>query len=75
MMDIFAGLCELGGMWVTGSKNRWGWMVMLTGTLTWFAFALYGTERVIWGLVATCLVSCTISTRNFILWTRLRKER
>lgn len=56
---------------MVGNLNRWGWIVGLTGAVPWCVVMLAWNA---WGLLPLVLFLQVIYVRNFVKWTKARKE-
>lgn len=56
---------------MAGNLNRWGWIVGLTGAVPWCIVMLTWNA---WGLLPLVVFLQVIYVRNFVKWTRARKE-
>ena len=55
------------GLWVAGSRSKWGWMVGLGAQALWVSYGL-ATDQ--YGFVASAFVYGTMYARNFRRWHR-----
>ena len=53
------------GLWMAGSRNKWGWAVGLFAQSLWFSYAI-ATEQ--WGFIPGCLAYGTMYARNLRAW-------
>lgn len=65
-MDFIAGILELTGIWVIGSKHRTGFILNLLGGLTWIGYVLMTGHAK--GLLIVVIPALMINLRNFVKW-------
>jgi nicotinamide riboside transporter PnuC len=56
---------------MVGDHNRWGWIVGLSGAVPWLAVMIAWNA---WGLLPLVVFLQVIYVRNFVKWTRERRE-
>ena len=66
--DLIAAPITLTGMWLTGKKLWYGWVICLCAQVLWFVWALSYRS---WGLLALTVIFAVIHVKNAIAW---RKE-
>lgn len=54
------------GLWMSGSRNRWGWALSIGTQVLWLTYAVQ-TEQ--WGFIPGSLAYGLIYARNFIRWS------
>ena len=65
-MDFIAAILELGGKWVVGHKNRYGWLASIGANLCWILYVLM--SRSCWGSLLLAVPAIFINIRNFRKW-------
>ncbi len=60
-------LFEMSGNWFIGNKYRWGFLVKIAGSISWFAVAMLSD---IGGLALSGFLGLIISTRCYVKWGR-----
>ena len=53
------------GLWVAGSRKRWGWAVGVGAQLLWTAYALHTHQ---YGFLVSALAYGTVYIRNWRNW-------
>lgn len=66
-MDYLAGLILIVGMFLTGYKIKWAWIIQLVGQLIWTYIAL---QKEIYGLLVVTTFAIIICIHNFIKWSK-----
>ncbi len=61
-----ASAAELTGLWMIGSKRKFGFLVSIIGNLIWVAVALLRLPAT--GLLLVVIPAMFINIRNFIRW-------
>jgi len=61
-----ASAAELSGLWMIGSKKKFGFLVSIIGNLIWVVVALLGLPAT--GLLLVVIPAMFINVRNFIRW-------
>ncbi len=64
-MDYIAGILELIGVWLIGSKLRIGFIVCIFGSFAWIASAIIFE---MYGLLPTSIIMSIVNVRNFRKW-------
>lgn len=59
------------GLYLAGSKSRWGWAVGLAAQVLWVAYALATSQL---GFLLSALAYGWVYARNFARWSRERDE-
>ena len=72
MLDILAGTIELYGKWITGNKNKWGWMLQVLCSILWISYALINKHT--YGLLIICIPALFVNARNFTKWRKEENE-
>ena len=54
------------GLWMSGSRNRWGWALFIGTQILWLTYAVQTRQ---WGFVPGSLAYGAIYLRNFIRWS------
>lgn len=67
-MDWVAGVVILMAKWTIGQKNKWGWIMNITGDILITIMAIGNPG--IRGLLIITIPSIIISSRNFISWSK-----
>ncbi len=52
LLNIIAGICELIGGWILGTKKRFGFILFATGGLCWI---VVGIVKTLPGLLIVCI--------------------
>jgi len=65
MIDYVAGLSELTGLWLVGSKKRIGFILNILGCIIWIYVAF---SNKIYGLLLVVIPAIIINFRNFKKW-------
>lgn len=66
-MDYIAGILEIIAIWITGDKNRWGWMLGVVCCFFWLGYVfMTGTA---YGILIPTIPCLIINIRNFIKWS------
>jgi hypothetical protein len=61
------------GLYVAGSRKRWGWAIGLGAQVLWLAYALTTRQ---YGFLVSCLAYGFVYARNFRRWGQpVRRER
>ena len=71
-MDFIAGFLELTGLWIVGNKNRLGFLINISCGITWITYVV--VNKTTYGLLIVVVPALFINTRNFIKWTREKKN-
>ncbi|MDD5459157.1 MAG: PnuC protein [Phycisphaerae bacterium] len=66
-IDWLAGLMTILGIYLLGSKKKAGFVVMMTGNITYIAFGLIANSS---GVIVANLVFILMNIRGFISWTK-----
>jgi hypothetical protein len=66
-MDFLAATFALIGVYLIGSKSRWGWLCCLCSGITWMIVA-YQTK--VWGLYLEVIPLIFLNVRGFIKWSK-----
>jgi hypothetical protein len=66
-MDWLAGIFELCGSWLVGSKNRWGFVANFIGCCLWVWVAF---DYRLYGLLLIVIPALGFNIRNFIKWSK-----
>lgn len=53
------------GLWTTGSKRRYGWLISLGSEGLWLTYALVTRQ---YGFVAMSVVFAAVHVRNWLKW-------
>jgi len=70
-IDWFATVCGLTGVYLIGSKNRYGFIVMMMASLSWMSVGfMIGSLALILGSV----VFFALHVRGWLKWRRDQKE-
>lgn len=67
-MDFIAAILELGGKWVTGHKNRYGWLISTGASVCWMSYALITKSS--YGLFIVGIPAIFINLWNFRKWSK-----
>jgi hypothetical protein len=62
-------LVSLAGLWATGSKHRWGWIV---GFISEFPWIVYGQASHQYGFIVMSAIFAVVHIRNWLKWGSLR---
>ena len=65
ILDWVAGIFELSGGWLIGSKNKIGFILNLLGCLLWIYVAF---SSKVYGLLIVVIPAIFVNIRNFIKW-------
>ena len=57
------------GLFVSGRKCRWGWVISVVAEALWVWYAIATTQ---YGFVVAAIVYAAVDIRNFIAWSRDR---
>lgn len=55
------------GLWYTGSKKRWAFLLSFLGETTWI---IYSLKMHLWSLAFLCFVFSAIAVRNWFKWSK-----
>jgi len=66
-MDWIAAALVLISIYMTGEKNRWGWLV---GSLGAIMFMIITYKKHIYGMVGLDICLLFLNTINFIKWSK-----
>jgi hypothetical protein len=55
------------GSWLTGNKNRKGFLSIALGEVFWITSAVY---REAWDLLPLCIVFLALALRNYLKWSK-----
>jgi hypothetical protein len=63
------GLAPFGliGMFMTGKKNRWGWLLSIFTQILWITYAICTQQ---WGFIPGSLAYGFVYAKNFIAWSK-----
>lgn len=53
------------GVWITGNKSRWGWLLGVIYQLAWIVYA-YLTRQ--YSFIVVCVVYTFVYVKNFLEW-------
>ena len=71
MIDWIAAGLELAGDWIVGNKQPVGFIIRMAAGVLWAVTAIrFG----VWGLLAVVIVAFAVNIRNFIKWTKERRN-
>jgi len=65
-MDYAAAFFEILGLWLIGSRNKWGFVSFIVGGVFW---TYTGIVSGIYGLVLVCIVTICINCINIKRWS------
>lgn len=68
LISWFAGACELTGLWIIGTKNKWGFILNILGCLAWIAVAIF--ELPATGLLLVVVPALFVNFYNFLKWRK-----
>jgi hypothetical protein len=54
------------GLWMSGSRNRWGWALSIGTQALWLTYAVQTQQ---WGFIPGSAAYGAIYLRNFIRWS------
>lgn len=61
------------GLWVAGSRSKWGWAIGLGAQALWLTYAVVTGQ---YGFIVGCLFYGSMYARNFLKWhTAPQEER
>lgn len=60
------------GMWVTGRKKTWGWLLALTTQVLWAGYAV-GTSQ--YGFLLGTTAYAAVYLKNYLTWRREDQRR
>lgn len=69
-MDWIAAILELSGKWITGHKNRFGWLFSTAASSVWIFYVFY--YKTSYGLLVVCIPAIIINLMNFYKWSKNR---
>lgn len=69
--DWLAMLLGIAGIWIVGSKNRWGFVLCAASQVIW---AGLGVWKGLYGLTCVAIPVIVIHGRNWFKWGRNGKE-
>lgn len=69
-MDFIGAILELAGKWVTGRKNRYGWLISTTASLCWILYVVI--SKVSYGMLIIAIPAIVINLWNFRKWSKFR---
>jgi nicotinamide riboside transporter PnuC len=72
LISWVASALELWGVWAIGSKNKWGFILNMLGSLLWVAVAVFGLPAT--GLLLVVVPAVFINIRNFLKWKKQEKK-
>jgi hypothetical protein len=55
------------GLWLVGSRIRWGWLVQLGANVLWVIYAITTKQ---YGFIIGAIVTGVALVRNYALWNR-----
>lgn len=64
-MDIIAGICELIGLYLIGSRNKKGFLINLICNILW-VFVAWKTK--VFGLLLVVIPAMFINVKNYMIW-------
>lgn len=57
----------VGGMYLAGKKNKWGWIIGICSQFLWIAFAIATSQ---YGFIVASILYGTVYAKNFINWQK-----
>lgn len=66
-LSYVLAIIGIGGMWITGKKNRWGWVVGIVYNALWILYAV-GTAQ--YAFILVCAVFIILYSINFFAWSK-----
>ena len=67
MVDWIACILELSGAWLVGNKNKYGFLLLIVGSVFWF---IAGASSELFGLMLVSIFFALINIRNYIKWCK-----
>ena len=70
-MNLFSfipAFFELFGVYLLGSKRKWGFMVSLIGNILWIAYVILSDST--YGLLFVCVAAMVLNIRGFLHWQK-----
>ncbi len=71
-MDFIAGALELAGKYVTGKKNKYGWLLSTAAGLFWIIYVL--TQGHSYGLLVVTIPALFINIYNYRKWSKYDRK-
>lgn len=71
-MDWVAAFLVILSTWMTGRKNKWGWLVGIVSAGIFITIAL---DKKIYGMIALDIFLITLNIINFIKWNKDDKRK
>lgn len=65
-LGIYAGIFELIGLWLVGSKNKFGFILAMIGNIFWITFSLITGSA--FGLIIVCSSAFILNLRAYSKW-------
>ncbi len=65
-MDYLAGLLELIGLWLIGSRISMGFIISLVGNVGWVLYVMMMGHS--YGLLLVVVPAMVVNVRNYIKW-------
>jgi hypothetical protein len=69
MIDYLSALLLLSGYIITGTKNRWGWILSALGNIG-YIYLMLGTEFK--GMLTLSVIMFVVCINNFIKWGKMK---
>jgi len=64
-MDWIAAILGVIGAWLIGNKNKWGFILLLIGSVLWITVSFH---TMVYGLLLANIPGLLINIRNFWTW-------
>lgn len=67
-LGIYAGLFELVGLWLVGSRRKLGFILSMIGNVFWVTFSLI--THTAFGLIIVCTAAFILNARAYNKWRK-----
>ena len=67
-VDFLAGIMELSGAWLVGSRRKVGFLASFAGSVVWVIYVF--SKGHTYGLLLVCVPAAVVSLRNYVRWRR-----
>jgi hypothetical protein len=70
VLGLVAGVFELIGLYLIGSKKKLGFILSMAGNIFWITFSI--STRSAFGLIVVCLFAFFLNGRGYFNWKKGR---
>lgn len=71
LWSLFLAVIGIVGIYLAGSKNKYGWIVSFSTQIAWFIFAIVTKQ---YGFILSAVAYGWVYARNYLKWRKDKKE-